>query len=85
AAIGHPLVRGVRGRGLLIGIVLADPVAKAVESGCRDAGFLVNAVTADVIRIAPPLVVTSADLDRFVAALPAVLDGAAATAPTSGG
>lgn len=75
-AIGHPLVDHVRGRGLLRGIVLTAPKAKAVEAAARDAGFLVNAATPDVVRLAPPLVVTDAQVDEFLTALPAVLDTA---------
>jgi acetylornithine/N-succinyldiaminopimelate aminotransferase len=75
-AIGHPLVDHVRGRGLLRGIVLTAPKAKAVEAAARDAGFLVNAATPDVVRLAPPLVVTDAQVDAFLTALPAVLDTA---------
>jgi acetylornithine aminotransferase len=51
-------------------------VAAAVEAGARDAGFLVNAAAPDVLRLAPPLVVTTAQLDAFADALPGVLDGA---------
>ena len=79
-ALGHPLVDRVRGRGLLLGIVLTAPHGKAVEAAARDAGFLVNAAAPDVIRLAPPLVVTEAQLDAFVTALPSVLDTATAAA-----
>jgi acetylornithine aminotransferase len=80
-AIGHPLVDHVRGRGLLRGVVLTAPHGKAIEAAARDAGFLVNAATPDVVRLAPPLVVTDAQIDAFLTALPAVLD-TAATAST---
>jgi acetylornithine aminotransferase len=73
-ALGHPLVREVRGRGLLRGIVLAEPVAGALSDAALDAGFIVNAPRPDVVRLAPPLVVTAAQLDSFVAALPGLLD-----------
>jgi acetylornithine/N-succinyldiaminopimelate aminotransferase len=76
-SLGHPLVDHVRGRGLLRGIVLKSDAAKPVEAAARDAGFLVNAAAADVIRLAPPLVITEAQIDDFLAALPAVLDKAA--------
>ena len=75
-ALGHPLVDHVRGRGLLLGIVLTAPHGKAVEIAARDAGFLVNAAVPDVIRLAPPLVVTDAQVDAFLTALPGVLDSA---------
>lgn len=75
-ALGHPLVDHVRGRGLLRGIVLTSPKGKAVEAAARDEGFLVNAAAPDVVRLAPPLVVTDVQIDAFIAALPAILDTA---------
>lgn len=75
-ALGHPQVTAVRGRGLLRGVVLADPIAPAVADAALDAGFVINAPRPNVLRLAPPLVISDADLDRFVAALPGFLDGA---------
>ncbi|HEU4361461.1 MAG TPA: acetylornithine transaminase [Mycobacterium sp.] len=72
----HPLVDHVRGKGLLQGVVLTVPSAKVVEAKARDAGFLVNAAAPDVIRLAPPLIITDDQIERFLAALPAVLDSA---------
>jgi acetylornithine aminotransferase len=81
---GHPLVAGVRGRGLLLGVALAEPVAPAVAGAALDAGFLVNDVAPDTIRLAPPLILTDGQADGFVAALPGLLDRAGRTT-TSGG
>jgi acetylornithine aminotransferase len=77
AANAAPHVGTVRGAGLLRGLVLHDPVAKAAEAAARAAGFLVNAIGDDVLRLVPPLVVDAADLDAFTDALPAVLQAAA--------
>ncbi|MFB9236639.1 acetylornithine transaminase, partial [Plantactinospora siamensis] len=55
-ALGHPLVAQVRGAGLLLGIVLTAPAAAAVAGALREAGFLVNPVQPDVLRLAPPLI-----------------------------
>ena len=74
--LGHAAVSGVRGRGALLGVVLTSPVAAQVEAALREAGFLVNAVAPDAVRLAPSLVVTDAQVDAFVAALPAALDAA---------
>ncbi len=74
--IGSPLVAGVRGLGLWVGIVLTEPVAAVVEAGLRDAGFLVNAAAPDVLRLAPPLVVTEAQLQAFAGALAEALAAA---------
>lgn len=77
-SLGHPLIDHTRGRGLLCGVVLTGPHAKDVEAAAREAGFLINATGPDVIRLAPPLVITEAQVDSFLAALPAILDKAAA-------
>ncbi|WP_137873488.1 acetylornithine transaminase [Rhodococcus sp. Q] len=77
-ALGHPLVDHVRGSGLLLGVVLTDTVAPAVEAAARNAGYLVNAAAPDVIRLAPPLIITEEQAQGFVSALPAILDTAAA-------
>ncbi|OBF79624.1 acetylornithine aminotransferase [Mycobacterium sp. 852002-51163_SCH5372311] len=78
-SLGHPLIGQVRGRGLLMGVVLTGPRAKDAEATARDAGFLVNAAAPDVIRLAPPLVITESQIDAFIAALPGILDAAGAT------
>lgn len=75
--LNHPLVDHVRGRGLLVGIVLRAAAAKSAEVAARSAGFLVNAAAPDVIRLAPPLVVTEEQIESFLGALPGVLDTAA--------
>ncbi|MCB0942405.1 MAG: acetylornithine transaminase [Mycobacterium sp.] len=75
-SLGHPLVNHVRGRGLLRGVVLTAPHGKLVETAAREAGFLVNAAAPEVIRLAPPLIITEAQIDSFLIALPAVLDEA---------
>lgn len=62
AAVAGPLVAGVRGRGLLLGVVLTAPVAKDLEAAARTQGLLVNAVAPDVIRLAPPLILSEADV-----------------------
>jgi acetylornithine/N-succinyldiaminopimelate aminotransferase len=74
--LNHPLVSGVRGAGLLLGIVLTADVAAAVTTAMRDRGFLVNPVQPGVVRLAPPLILTADQADAFLAALPSALDGA---------
>jgi acetylornithine aminotransferase len=74
--LDHPLVAGVRGRGLLLGIGLTRPVSAAVADSARAAGFLVNNVQPDALRLAPPLILTDDQAGEFLAALPAILDTA---------
>ena len=76
AALGDPRIVAVRGRGLLRGVVLAEPIAAAVADAALGAGFVINAPRPHVLRLAPPLIVTDAELDGFVAALPGLLDAA---------
>lgn len=79
-ALDHPLVDHVRGSGLLLGIVLTEDVAPAVENAARHAGYLVNAAQPGVIRLAPPLVLTDQQANDFVVALPEILDSVSAPA-----
>lgn len=72
--LGHPAIAGVRGRGLLVAIQLTAPVAAAVAQAALLAGYVVNPVAPDAIRLAPPYVLTSAQVAAFLADLPAVLD-----------
>jgi acetylornithine aminotransferase len=83
AGISHPLLAGVRGRGLWLAAVLAGPVAGSVEAACRRAGFLVNAVQPDAIRLAPPLILSAGQAGEFLAALPDILDEVAEPALTA--
>ncbi|WP_084469814.1 acetylornithine transaminase [Jiangella gansuensis] len=75
--LGHPLVQGVRGRGLLLGIQMAAPLAAQAAGEALAAGFIVNPVAPDTVRLAPPLILDTAQADEFLAALPAVLDAVA--------
>ena len=83
--LAHPWVDQVRGQGLLLGIVLNEPVAGALEVALRERGVLVNAVGPSVIRLAPPLVLSDDDVAVFVSAfaraLQAVSETAARAAP----
>jgi acetylornithine/N-succinyldiaminopimelate aminotransferase len=74
ALMSHPLLRGVRGRGLWLAAVLTQPVAAQAEAAARDAGFLVNAVQPDAIRLAPALVFGHDQAAAFLGAWPAILD-----------
>ncbi|MCU1677258.1 MAG: acetylornithine and succinylornithine aminotransferase, partial [Frankiales bacterium] len=75
-ATGHPLITGVRGSGLWRGVVLAGEVAASAEVAARAEGFLINAVAPNVLRLAPPLILSAREADQFAAALPSILDEA---------
>jgi acetylornithine/N-succinyldiaminopimelate aminotransferase len=74
AEVRHPLLAGVRGRGLWLAAVLTSPSAAAVADAARQAGFLVNAVQPDAVRLAPPLILDAGQAAAFLAALPGILD-----------
>ncbi len=76
AALEHPRVTEVRGRGLLLAFSLAEPVSASLGALAREAGFLVNAVTPSAVRLAPPLILGPAEAESFLTALPALLDAA---------
>ncbi|WP_277676351.1 acetylornithine transaminase [Saccharopolyspora rectivirgula] len=72
--LNHPLISEVRGAGLLLGVRLAEPVAAQVAAAAQQAGYLVNPVQPDTIRLAPPLVVESGQIQRWLHDFPAILD-----------
>ncbi|WP_417564717.1 acetylornithine transaminase [Microbacterium sp.] len=83
AVDGLPLVTGTRGAGLLIGITLAAPVAAQVRDAAQRRGLIVNAPTADVIRIAPAYTIGDAEVDEFTILFSAALAEVAASNPTA--
>jgi acetylornithine/N-succinyldiaminopimelate aminotransferase len=73
---GHPLIAGVRGSGLWLAVALTGTAGTAVAATAQRQGFLVNAVQPDAVRLAPPLILSAAEADTFIGALPGVLDAA---------
>ena len=65
-ALDAPLVTEVRGRGLLLGVGLAAPVAPAVVAAALERGLIINAPNDASIRLAPPLIIDDRDVDRFL-------------------
>lgn len=72
--IHHELLLGSRGVGAWWALLLAGSSAGLFEAVARDEGFLVNGLGSDVVRLAPPLVLTSDEAGRFLTALPGLLD-----------
>ncbi|MFF3872145.1 acetylornithine transaminase [Streptomyces sp. NPDC001978] len=73
-SLGHPLIAHVRGAGLLLGIVLTEPLAPQVQQAAQEAGLLVNAPAPDVVRLMPPLNLGDDETEAFLRALPGILD-----------
>jgi acetylornithine aminotransferase len=74
-------VTEVRGEGLLIGFDVNADIAPAMVTAGLDAGFIINSPGPKTIRLAPPLILTIEQADRFLAALPELI--ATATAQTA--
>jgi acetylornithine/N-succinyldiaminopimelate aminotransferase len=72
-AWAHPLVKGVRGQGLMIGIPVSCKPDRVKEL-CLDRGLLVLTAGEDVVRLLPPLVIADEDIDRGLALLKQALD-----------
>ncbi|MFH1154332.1 MAG: acetylornithine transaminase [Pseudomonadota bacterium] len=70
---GHPCIKEVRGKGLLIGMELTVEAGPLVEQ-CMKKGFIINAIQGNILRFAPPLVVTREEIDALITALDSVLD-----------
>jgi len=78
--LDHPLISGVRGRGLLQAVILTEPIAAAVVDVALAAGFVINAPRPDVLRLAPALIIGAPELESFINVLPSLLDQVAVEA-----
>jgi acetylornithine/N-succinyldiaminopimelate aminotransferase len=67
-----PGVRDVRGAGLMLGAELDCPAADVVAA-CAERGLLVGTAGADVLRLTPPLIVTTAEVEHALGVLKEVL------------
>jgi acetylornithine/N-succinyldiaminopimelate aminotransferase len=72
----QPVIKEVRGLGLLIGVELTKPAGPVMDA-CRDAGLLVLTAGEKVVRLAPPLIVDSADCKRALDILGGALGASA--------
>jgi acetylornithine/N-succinyldiaminopimelate aminotransferase len=68
----HPAITAVRGKGLLVGVQLAEPGA-ALVSACREKGFLINCIQDNILRLAPPLIIGRGEIDGLIECLDEVL------------
>lgn len=68
------LVERVRGRGLMLGIVLAKPVAKQVVRDGLAQGLILNAPSENVLRLTPPLVISHDELDTALTTLRTIME-----------
>lgn len=64
--IDSELIAGCRGRGLLLGVGLRHPVAKAVVSAAQEHGLVINAPNDETIRLVPALTIGDVEIDEFV-------------------
>ena len=70
-----PQVESVRGRGLMLGVVLREPVAKQAVAEAPNYGILINAPQPDVVRLTPPLIISDDQITQAVARFADLLKG----------
>ena len=73
-ALNSPLVREVRGAGLLLGVGLTAPVANILATKAFSLGLIVNAPNDETIRLAPPLILGDAEIAAFIDLFGAALE-----------
>lgn len=78
-AMDSSLVTGTRGRGLLLGVALAEPVAMPLAAEAMRAGLIVNAANDSTIRMAPPLNIGDAEVEEFADKFSRALDAVASS------
>jgi acetylornithine/N-succinyldiaminopimelate aminotransferase len=85
AGVAHRHVTEVRGRGLLIGLDLDQPIASRVAAAALEQGFIINDCAPDRIRLAPPLILTEDQATDFTDAWPKIVEAGFAAAEESNG
>lgn len=71
-----PVIKEVRGLGLLIGVEFKEPIAKKIQGALFEKHYITGAVGDSILRLAPPLIITQKDADDFVAVLTESIKGA---------
>lgn len=71
--IDSGLIDGCRGQGLLLGVALTHPLAKAVVAAAQEHGLVINAPNDETIRLVPALTIGDVEIDEFVALFTAAL------------
>jgi acetylornithine/succinyldiaminopimelate/putrescine aminotransferase len=79
-ALKHPVIREVRGAGLMRGVDLRIDAAPVIDLA-RQRGLLVNRTSETVVRLLPPLTIEAADIDAAIDVLDAVLMTVATEVP----
>ncbi|MBH0117959.1 acetylornithine transaminase [Salinibacterium sp. NG253] len=82
ARIDSALIVELRGRGLLIGIGLAEPVAQEIVAVALKHGLIINVPNSSTVRLAPPLIIGDAEIAEFIDTFSTVLDEVTNTAST---
>ena len=75
-SIGHPLIREVRGRGLMLAVELRRPAGPVLRA-LQDRGVLALPAGSNLIRLLPPLIAEAAHIEEAADALAAALDDVA--------
>ena len=70
----HPQVLAIRGKGLMIGIELADPCRELALRAAEEHGLLINVTRGKVIRLLPPLTLEAKEVEMIVRAITRLLD-----------
>ncbi len=71
-----PVIKEVRGLGLLIGVEFKEPIAKNIQGALFEKRYITGAVGDSILRLAPPLIISQKDADDFVAVLTESIKGA---------
>ncbi|MCK3845360.1 aspartate aminotransferase family protein [Pseudomonas sp. W15Feb34] len=71
---GHPHVRAIRGKGLMIGIELASPYRDLAQRAAQEHGLLINVTRGKIIRLLPPLTLDAKEAEMIVRTITRLLD-----------
>ncbi|MCW3129760.1 MAG: aminotransferase class III-fold pyridoxal phosphate-dependent enzyme [Methanophagales archaeon] len=68
----NPIVKEIRGKGLMIGMELTKPCGEMVDKALEQ-NILINCTSDKVIRLIPPLVISKEEIDKVISVLYGIL------------
>ncbi|MFA6309547.1 MAG: aspartate aminotransferase family protein [Clostridia bacterium] len=69
----HSFIEEVRGKGLMIGIGLSSKIAVEIKNKCFEKGYLIGSVGKDILRVLPPLIINSKEIEEMIEMLDEVM------------
>ncbi|MCX7841711.1 MAG: aspartate aminotransferase family protein [Clostridia bacterium] len=69
----YSFIKEIRGKGLIVGIEFSLEIASDVKNKCFERGYLIGSIGSNILRLLPPLIVATEDIDSFISTFDSIL------------